>query len=114
QGTRPELEEGGRRMGVGDKTAAAELSALPAVHELAGTLNAPHALAVAAARRAIAERREAILAGADPGGDLVPRARELLAAAEVPSLRRVLNATGVIIHTNLGRAPLPTSAREAV
>ena len=31
-----------------------------------------------------------------------------------PSLRRVLNATGVIVHTNLGRAPLAAAAREAV
>jgi L-seryl-tRNA(Ser) seleniumtransferase len=35
------------------------------------------------------------------------RAAEVLARAAVPSLRRVLNATGVIVHTNLGRAPLP-------
>ena len=35
-------------------------------------------------------------------------------AAERPSLRRVLNATGVIVHTNLGRAPLAEAAREAV
>ena len=33
---------------------------------------------------------------------------------ERPSLRRVLNATGVIVHTNLGRAPLAEAAREAV
>ena len=31
-----------------------------------------------------------------------------------PSLRRVINATGVIVHTNLGRAPLPAAARDAV
>jgi L-seryl-tRNA(Ser) seleniumtransferase len=42
------------------------------------------------------------------------RARELLATLERPSLRRVINATGVILHTNLGRAPLAASAREAV
>ena len=40
--------------------------------------------------------------------------RERLARAEQPSLRRVLNATGVIVHTNLGRAPLAAAAREAV
>src|ERR1700693_1055403 len=35
-----------------------------------------------------------------------------LAAPRAPSLRRVLNATGVIVHTNLGRAPLPAAALE--
>ena len=35
-------------------------------------------------------------------------------AAEEPSLRRVINATGVIIHTNLGRAPLARAAAERV
>jgi L-seryl-tRNA(Ser) seleniumtransferase len=53
-------------------------------------------------------------AGADDDPDLVARARERLALAERPSLRRVLNATGVIVHTNLGRAPLAAAAREAV
>jgi len=46
--------------------------------------------------------------------NLLPRARELLTEMERGSLRRVLNATGVILHTNLGRAPLPAAAREAV
>jgi L-seryl-tRNA(Ser) seleniumtransferase len=88
----------------------AGLSALPAVHELAGRLDAPRAEAVAAARRAIAEQRDTLLSGARPPGDLLERAR----AHRRPSLRRVNNATGVILHTNLGRAPLPASAREAV
>ena len=42
------------------------------------------------------------------------RAQERARAAQRPSLRRVLNATGVIVHTNLGRAPLAEAAREAV
>jgi L-seryl-tRNA(Ser) seleniumtransferase len=39
---------------------------------------------------------------------------ERLEAAEVPSLRPVINATGVILHTNLGRAPLAASALDAM
>ncbi|HEU0315925.1 MAG TPA: hypothetical protein VFR49_01270, partial [Solirubrobacteraceae bacterium] len=85
--------------------------------ELAGTLGGPQRLAVAAARAVIAQRREELLAGEEaqaPGGDLVDRGRAVLAAMGEPSLRRVINATGVIVHTNLGRAPLPAAAREAV
>jgi L-seryl-tRNA(Ser) seleniumtransferase len=98
----------------GDTGSAAPLRSLPAVHELAGALDAPHALAVAAARRVISDERAALAAGRPAAGDLVPRARELLAEMERGSLRRVVNATGVILHTNLGRAPLPAAAREAV
>jgi L-seryl-tRNA(Ser) seleniumtransferase len=101
-------------MGAGDDAGAAGLRSLPAVHELAARLEAPHALAVAAARLAIEECRTARLAGQPGSGNLVARAREMLVRLERPSLRRVINATGVILHTNLGRAPLAASAREAV
>jgi L-seryl-tRNA(Ser) seleniumtransferase len=57
--------------------------------------------------------RDAIRAGADPG-DLVDLVEAELAAARRPSLRRTLNATGVVVHTNLGRAPLPAAALERV
>jgi L-seryl-tRNA(Ser) seleniumtransferase len=101
-------------MGAGDGAASRALRALPAVHELAAALDAPHALAVTAARRAIDEQRTAVLAGGGAIPDLTARARELLLGLEQRSLRRVINATGVIVHTNLGRAPLPAAAREAV
>jgi L-seryl-tRNA(Ser) seleniumtransferase len=92
----------------------ARLRALPAVERLAAELDAPHALAVAAARAALEQRRAELAAGAGDDVDLTVRARAALAAAERPSLRRVLNATGVIVHTNLGRAPLATAARDAL
>lgn len=50
---------------------------------------------------------------ADPAPYLA-QAEALLAAAARPSLRRVVNATGVILHTNLGRAPLAAEARTAM
>ncbi len=55
-----------------------------------------------------------MLGGGEATPDLTARARELLAELEQPSLRHVINATGVIVHTNLGRAPLAAAAREAV
>ncbi len=84
---------------------------LPSVDELAREVDDP--LAVDAARTVLARGREEIQAGAEPG-DLATRLREELARARRPSLRRVLNATGVVVHTNLGRAPLAAEALERV
>jgi L-seryl-tRNA(Ser) seleniumtransferase len=84
-----------------------ELRDLPSVDELTRELVDP--LAVAAARTVLERAREEIRAGADPG-DLSARLRAELATVRAPSLRRVLNATGVIVHTNLGRAPLADEA----
>ena len=67
-------------------------------------------LATAVARAELADRRTDLLAGAEDDPDLVVRARSRLR----PSLLRVLNATGVVVHTNLGRAPLAPAARDAV
>jgi L-seryl-tRNA(Ser) seleniumtransferase len=92
-----------------------ELRDLPSVDELAaderlvGT--APRPLLVGAVRSALARAREKIRAGADPG-DLVDRVACELEAARGPRLRRAINATGVIVHTNLGRAPLAPAALE--
>jgi L-seryl-tRNA(Ser) seleniumtransferase len=84
---------------------------LPSVDELARTSDDP--LAVDAARTVLARAREQIRAGSDPG-DLGEQLRGELRAARAPRLRRVLNATGVIVHTNLGRAPLAAAALEQV
>jgi len=68
-----------------------------------------HELAVAAARRVLDRARGEIRAGRDPGS-LTDAVLEELARARRRSLRRVLNATGVLVHTNLGRAPLAEQA----
>ncbi|MEA2199809.1 MAG: L-seryl-tRNA(Ser) seleniumtransferase [Solirubrobacteraceae bacterium] len=67
-------------------------------------------LATSVARAELAQRRDELLAGDLAEADLLERARTRLR----PSLRRVLNATGVIVHTNLGRAPLSAGARLAL
>jgi L-seryl-tRNA(Ser) seleniumtransferase len=84
-----------------------ELRDLPSVDELARGLDDP--LAVEAARAVLERARAEIRAGVDPG-DLARLMRDELRAARAPSLRRVVNATGVIVHTNLGRAPLAEEA----
>jgi L-seryl-tRNA(Ser) seleniumtransferase len=84
---------------------------LPSVDELARMSDDP--LAVEAARSVLARAREEIQAGADPG-DLTERLADELGATRAPRLRRALNATGVIVHTNLGRAPLAEAALERV
>jgi L-seryl-tRNA(Ser) seleniumtransferase len=84
---------------------------LPSVDELARQSDDP--LAVEAARKVVARAREQIQEGEDPG-DLAARLQDELAAARTPHLRRVINATGVIVHTNLGRAPLAEAALDRV
>jgi len=74
---------------------------------------------VDAARHAVAEVRERLAGGEGPDDPGVPGlyasiAREWLLAADTPSLRRVINATGVVLHTNLGRAPLAEVAASAM
>jgi L-seryl-tRNA(Ser) seleniumtransferase len=92
----------------------ADLRSLPPVDALAAEVDAPRAIALAAARSVLAARRAELLEGRAGDPDLTARARAAAAASERPSLQRVLNATGVIVHTNLGRAPLAAAAREAV
>jgi L-seryl-tRNA(Ser) seleniumtransferase len=67
------------------------------------------ALVVEAARRALERAREEMQAGRDPG-DIAERVAAELERLLAPRLQRVLNATGVIVHTNLGRAPLADTA----
>lgn len=100
----------------------ARLSGLPSVDELLG--RAPvralverqgRVAVVRAVREAIAQRRRALLAG-EPGSAEVEAGdvARVLQRQGAPGLRRVLNATGVVLHTNLGRAPLAEAALDAI
>ena len=87
-----------------------EFRDLPSVETLLGQLREkfpryPHGLLKAEAQQAIAEAREAIRAGGAPVAPVAGASARLAALGE-PSLRGLINATGVILHTNLGRAPL--------
>ncbi|MCX6366408.1 MAG: L-seryl-tRNA(Sec) selenium transferase [Armatimonadetes bacterium] len=92
---------------------------LPSVERLSAELaELNHELAVLVARQAIDEAREKLRTHPGPpstkGGDLATRARALAAALGRNQLRRAINATGVLLHTNLGRATLAPSAVAAV
>jgi L-seryl-tRNA(Ser) seleniumtransferase len=89
------------------------LRSLPSVNELAGALDGvSHGLAVRVAREAVEAGRDRIRAG-QPAGDLEAEAHARAELALSSGPRPVLNATGVIVHTNLGRAPLAERAMRA-
>jgi L-seryl-tRNA(Ser) seleniumtransferase len=89
---------------------------LPSIDRLLGDerlVDEPHELVVEAARSVLEHAREEIRAGREPL-PLVDSVLEELARSRRPSLRRVLNATGILVHTNLGRSPLAEGALERV
>ncbi|HEX8203663.1 MAG TPA: hypothetical protein VF590_24515, partial [Isosphaeraceae bacterium] len=71
---------------------------------------------VRSVRAAVAEARAALAQGAEAAVDPEGLARRAVALLqdERPALRRVINASGVLLHTGLGRAPLAAEAIEAV
>ncbi|MBM3469693.1 MAG: L-seryl-tRNA(Sec) selenium transferase [Armatimonadetes bacterium] len=82
----------------------------------------PRRVATLASQQAVAEARRALQEGergvdpeavVDPGA-IVDRAAALLRRQFGDGLRRVINASGIILHTNLGRAPLSRAAQAAV
>jgi L-seryl-tRNA(Ser) seleniumtransferase len=108
----------------GPNTPLHQLRKLPSVDELLrnpviGSLIAefPRGEILNAIRTVLEHRRACIRAG-QPGstepGELGLAIRELLHTRAQPSLRRVINATGIVLHTGLGRAPLAAEALDAL
>jgi len=97
-------------------------SQLPSVDRLvndadASSLVSDHGvrLVTRCAQNVLAEARHQVLAGQsfDPG-DLLDNLAEDVARTIRPTLHRVINLSGTLLHTNLGRAVLPASAIEAM
>ncbi len=101
-----------------------KLRSIPAVDRLLAVaatdteMNAyPRELVTACLRQAAAQAREALRHGYEQEINpeaLVAEAKTMLIKHNRPSLRQVINATGVVLHTNLGRAPLGNRAKECV
>ncbi len=98
---------------------------LPSIDELVRTLltrsdmaEAGHAMITEFARRAVDSVRTDLIAGNTVDQDIVrlaeTRAVDMWIRRRQERSKRVINATGVIIHTNLGRAPLSDRARAAI
>ncbi len=85
-----------------------QLLALPAVHQARGRLGDR------VVRALVHDVQERARRGAIAPGDVEPAVIASLAARTATALRAVLNATGVIVHTNLGRAPLSAAAIDAL
>lgn len=110
-----------------DQSIQEALRSLPSVEEILQNLSLskknalladlPHTLKADIIRKEIDARRSAILANQHTDTDAFSITEAVLDQLELqanPSLRRVVNATGIIVHTNLGRSVLADEALESV
>ncbi len=99
-----------------------ELRRLPAVHRL---LESPalesalerwgHTALLEACREALDDARRLIGAGDSPStADLQEAVLAKVRSAEAEAYSAVINATGVLLHTNLGRAPMPAARQQSL
>ncbi|PIE71051.1 MAG: L-seryl-tRNA(Sec) selenium transferase [Deltaproteobacteria bacterium] len=104
----------------------AQLKALPGIDQLLLRIekarpdtDIPKSIRLAAARKAVDTARQQILTETCPETvldpeSLVTRGCQILDDMMRPNLRRVINATGVVVHTNLGRSLLPETAMDHI
>ncbi len=83
---------------------------------LPGLETVPHARLVEASREAVDRVRKSLESGAEIPGleEIAERVRQIIEGGLREGIRPVVNATGVVLHTNLGRAVLPDEAMEAI
>ncbi|MCL2882090.1 MAG: L-seryl-tRNA(Sec) selenium transferase [Coriobacteriia bacterium] len=95
-----------------------EILGADGIADVIATGELPRDLVLRCAREELEALRSAIAQGkrSEPVvlDEVTASVRAAVAAAQQPSLRRVINATGIVIHTNLGRSVLPESALEEV
>ncbi|MEQ1890457.1 MAG: L-seryl-tRNA(Sec) selenium transferase, partial [Alphaproteobacteria bacterium] len=105
------------------KSAQSVLAAVPSLdrllhHQSIAPLLAAHgrAMVIQASKPILDSLREALSQGGNPVSlpELADRIQKRISALLQPSLRRVFNLTGTVLHTNLGRAPLPQEALDAI
>ncbi len=93
-----------------------KLLRLPVTIDLMGVYG--RSLTLEALRTVLEQQRQVIISGAavsvPMNAMLVNAASEWLENVLAPTLRPVINATGIIVHTNLGRAPLSQAALQAI
>ena len=74
----------------------------------------PRTLVVSAVRDVVGMAREGVSTAPTDDEAWAASVAARVSVAQRPSLRPVINATGIVLHTNLGRAPLPAVALEAI
>jgi L-seryl-tRNA(Ser) seleniumtransferase len=97
-----------------------ELRSLPSVHQLMESVSArmpeaPPSVLRRVCRESVEEERSRLLAGGEAAGadEVAETALHSLRRALRPTMENVINATGVMLHTAIGRAPMPPAAVEA-
>ena len=83
----------------------ARLPAVSVLIEAPSLADKPRTLRVRAAREVLDEARAAIRSGGEGPEDVLAAVEERVESLRVLRLRPVINAMGIVVHTNLGRAP---------